>query len=111
MIHHVAINVSDVPRSVAFYTETLGLAEREDRPDFGIAGAWLNLGPSQVHLVELPAPPPMGQHFAIGVDDIDETVAELRGSGIAVDGPSIVAGRRQAFLKDPDGNVIELQGI
>jgi glyoxylase I family protein len=111
MIHHVAINVTDVPRAIAFYTDTLGLTERPDRPDFGIAGAWLDLGPSQVHLVELPVTPVMGQHFAIAVDNLDETVAELRDGGLKVDGPSAVAGRRQAFLADPDGNVIELQGL
>jgi len=111
MIHHVAINVTDVPRAIAFYTGTLGLTERSDRPDFGIAGAWLDLGPSQVHLVELPVTPKMGQHFAIAVDDLDGTVAELRDGGLSVDGPSVVGGRRQAFLADPDGNVIELQGL
>lgn len=111
MIHHVALNVTDVPRAIAFYTGTLGLTERVDRPDFGIAGAWLNLGPSQVHLVELPMAPNMGQHFAIAVDDLDATVTELRDGGLKVDGPSEVGGRRQAFLNDPDGNVIELQGL
>jgi catechol 2,3-dioxygenase-like lactoylglutathione lyase family enzyme len=109
-IHHVAINVSDVARSLPFYVEVLGLAPRSDRPDFAVDGAWLSLGPSQVHLVELPVPPVMGQHFAIGVEDLDDAITHLRSAGVAVDGPHPIAGQRQAFLADPDGNVIELQG-
>ena len=43
-VHHVSINVSDVPTSVAFFVDVLGLTERHDRPDFGFAGAWLDAG-------------------------------------------------------------------
>jgi glyoxylase I family protein len=110
-IHHVAINVSDVPKALDFYVGALGLTERSDRPDFGIGGAWLDVGPGQVHLVELPVPHPIGQHFAIEYDDLDGVVAELRDKGLEVGDPSAIVGRRQAFVNDPDGNVIELQGI
>lgn len=110
-IHHVSINVSDLPAAVAFYTEHLGLTLRADRPDLAVDGAWLDLGPGQVHLIVGQVPPDRGQHFAIGVPDLDEAVAELRASGIEVSGPSPIGGNRQAFLSDPDGNRIELQGI
>jgi len=53
-IHHVAINVSDVGAGVAFYTDVLGGTLRQDRPDFGLAGAWIDLGGQQVHLLEAP---------------------------------------------------------
>ena len=109
-IDHVAINVTAIPRALAFYTETLGLTLRTDRPEFAVDGAWLDLGASQVHLVELPVPPVMGQHFAIAVADLDVTVHELRTANVTVSDPAAIAGRRQAFLADPDGNVIELQG-
>ena len=58
-IDHVALNVPDVPAALTFYTEVLGLTQRDDRPDFGIAGAWLNAGHQQVHLIELPPPSSM----------------------------------------------------
>ena len=107
-VHHVSINVSDVGEAVAFYTGVLGLTMREDRPDFGFGGAWLDLGPQQVHLLEVPVPDDRGQHFAIEVADLDDAVRELREGGVQVGDPSAVGTGRQAFLHDPSGNMIEL---
>jgi glyoxylase I family protein len=108
-IDHVALNVLDVPAALAFYTDVLGLTQRDDRPDFGIAGAWLNAGDQQVHLIELPPPNGMGQHFALLYDDIGAVVERLRAQGITVSDPAASSpGRRQAFLNDPWGNSIEL---
>ncbi len=76
-VHHVSINVRDAAEGVAFYTDVLGLATRDDRPDFGIGGAWLDIGGQQVHLIETSVPDDCGQHFAIHVADIDAAVAEL----------------------------------
>lgn len=104
----MSINVDDVAAALAFYTDVLGLVPRPDRPDFGFGGAWLDAGTEQVHLIEAPAPPNVGQHFALLVDDLDATVAELRGRGIEVSDPSPVGTSRQAFLTDPAGNAIEL---
>ena len=107
-MHHVSINVHDTAAAVAFYTDVLGLTLRDDRPDFSFAGAWLDLGAQQVHLLEVPVPDDRGQHFAIGVADLDEVVAELRGRGITVSDPKPVGSGRQAFLHDPSGNLVEL---
>jgi len=49
-----------------------------------------------------------GQHFAIRVADLDDTIAELRGRSVDVGDPSGVGRARQAFLTDPSGNLIEL---
>ncbi len=107
-IHHVSINATDVPAGVAFYTEVLGGSLRDDRPDLGIGGAWIDLGGQQVHLVEAPTPPALGQHFAIRVADLDATVAELRAVGVPVTDPGSAGAGRQAFLSDPAGNTVEL---
>ncbi len=108
-IDHVALNVLDVPAALVFYTDVLGLTQRDDRPDFGIAGAWLNAGDQQVHLIELPPPNGMGQHFALLYEDIGAVVERLRAQGITVSDPAASSpGRRQAFLNDPWGNSIEL---
>jgi catechol 2,3-dioxygenase-like lactoylglutathione lyase family enzyme len=107
-IHHVSINVVDVDAAIAFYTEVLGLAVRDDRPDFGFGGAWLDLGGQQVHLIEAAAPPALGQHFAVQVEDLDATIAELRAQGVEVSDASPVGTGRQAFLQDPSGNGLEL---
>ena len=107
-VHHVSINVRDAAESVTFYTEVLGLTQRDDRPDFGFGGAWLDLGAQQVHLLEIAVPDDVGQHFAIHVADIDLSVAGLRDKGIEVSDPKPVASSRQCFLRDPSGNLIEL---
>ena len=108
-LHHVSINVGDVPAALDFYTRLLGLSERTDRPDFSFDGAWLDAGNQQVHLIEADVPPSFGQHFALAVTDLDAAVAELRGQGVAVTEPVPVGRGRQAFVDDPAGNRVELQ--
>ena len=108
-VHHVSINVDDVDAARQFYVDVLGLTERTDRPAFSFDGAWLDVGAQQVHLIEAPLPPELGQHFAIEVDDLDAVVAELRARGVEVTAPTAVGTRRQSFLHDPCGNRVELQ--
>lgn len=108
-IHHVSINVTDLARSVDFYTAVLGLTLDSSRPGLAVDGVWLDLPGGQVHLIVGDVPAANGQHFAVGVTDLDDAVAELRGYGVDVRGPVPVGAARQAFVSDPDGNVIELQ--
>ena len=110
-MHHVSINVDDVDAAFGFYTGVLGLVARGDRPEFPFAGAWLDAGGQQVHLIEGPPPAAEGQHFALQVEDLDATVAELRGRGIQVSDPRPVGSRRQSFLSDPAGNLVELHQV
>jgi catechol 2,3-dioxygenase-like lactoylglutathione lyase family enzyme len=110
-LHHVAINVSDVDEAVRFYTGVLGLHARDDRPDFGFGGAWLDAGGQQVHLLEAPSPGERGQHFALWVADLDGVVGELRGKGVKVSDPVSTGADRQAFTNDPSGNAIELHEV
>jgi len=108
-LHHVSINVDDVPAARDFYVRVLGLTERADRPDFSFGGAWLDAGNQQVHLIEADVPPSLGQHFALAVTDLDAAVAELRALGVPVTDPVPVGPGRQAFVTDPAGNRVELQ--
>jgi glyoxylase I family protein len=108
-LHHVSINVRDVPAARDFYVRVLGLTERADRPDFSFDGAWLDAGSQQIHLIKADVPPDRGQHFALAVTALDAAVAELRGRGITVTDPVPVGAGRQSFLSDPAGNRIELQ--
>jgi glyoxylase I family protein len=110
-VDHVAINVSDVPAGISFYTETFGLVQNFTRPDFGFPGAWLDLANGQqVHLIEAPVPDNLGQHFALTFEDLDKAVVEFRTRGLRVTDPVSVGatGRQQAFTSDPWGNAIEL---
>jgi glyoxylase I family protein len=107
-VHHVSIKVGDTEKAVRFYRDVLGLSVRSDRPDFGFGGAWLDAGAQQVHLVEGPLPHDEGQHFALQVDDLGAAIADLRDHGVEVTDPIPVANAQQAFVNDPDGNLIEL---
>jgi glyoxylase I family protein len=107
-VHHVSITVTDVGAAFAFYTDVLGLVERDDRPDFGFGGHWLEAGGQQLHLVEGRPPEDRGQHFALQVADLDATVVELRGRGVTITDPSPAGPTRQSFVHDPEGNLVEI---
>ena len=109
-VHHVSLNVADVDEASRFYEDVLGLT-RIERPDFGFPGAWFDTGRGQIHLLEVDGhTAPDGQHFAFQVDDIEAVVAALAAKGIDIRPPStgIPGAGLQAFLKDPSGNLIEL---
>ena len=110
-IHHVALNVPDVDAALTFYTQALGGVARTDRPDFGVPGAWIDMGEQQIHLIEAPAPPDLGQHLALKIADLSQLVRELRARGLEVSDPLEIAGDSQTFVTDPGGNVIELHQV
>lgn len=110
-VHHVSINVSDAAKSIAFYTDVLGGDIRNDRPDFSFDGAWINLGATQVHLIQADIPPNLGQHFAILVEDIDGAIDELRTKGFDVADAKGVGSNRQTFITDPDDNLVEIHQV
>jgi catechol 2,3-dioxygenase-like lactoylglutathione lyase family enzyme len=108
-VHHVSLNVTDLAAATTFYTEVLEMPVLP-RPDFDFPGLWLDAGEQQVHLIEVSDfDAPVGQHFALQVDDLGATISELAGRGVDVSPPrTIDEVCVQAFLRDPTGNLIEL---
>jgi len=108
-VHHVSVNVGDLAAAERFYVEGLGL-DVLPRPDFGFPGLWLEAGGQQIHLMRVDAhEAPTGQHFALEVEDLDAVLAELARRGIEPHSVLDLPGAgRQAFLRDPAGNLIEL---
>lgn len=112
-LNHVALYVSDVQRSCQFYRSVLRL-EQIPRPAFDFPGAWFRLGAVQeLHLIGAqiePLPPrERGNHFALRVADLEAWRQHVQGSGSIVRGPvKRPDGATQIFLRDPDGNIIEL---
>lgn len=107
-VHHVSVAVTDVDAALDFYTRVLGMRQRPDRPAGLGDGAWLDVGGQQLHLIRADTPEPRGQHFAVLVTDLAATTAELRAEGVTVSDAVPIGAGRQAFLRDPAGNVIEL---
>jgi glyoxylase I family protein len=115
---HVSFPVRDLARSLAFYREVLGFAERP-RPDLGVPGAWLSAGDAEVHLIAgveglpLGEPPPVlnpvAHHVAFRIDDYQAAADRLRAHDI----PVLEAGptNGQMWVQDPDGHVIELIAV
>ncbi len=114
-VDHVSFAVRDLARSLEFYRGVLGL-ELAPRPDLGSPGAWLQAGDAQVHLSEVPAdfdagtPPvalnPAAGHAAFGIDDYETALAKLRAHDLEVLAFGAASG--QMWVRDPDGNIIEL---
>lgn len=120
-LSHVSVTVSDLEKATWFYGELIGLAP-VPRPDFGFPGAWYSLGDGlQLHVIvneEAPARPVerhrfdiRDRHFALWVENADETCERLARSGHPFhDFTSTPTGLRQLFVHDPDGNMVEFIG-
>lgn len=117
MIHHTAVNVTDLEKSKAFYRDVLGLKEIE-RPPFDFPGAWFAIGESgqQLHLIVHSGETlrrggidTRDGHFALRVRNFEATREWLDRCGVEyVISRNSIAGFPQIFVLDPDRNVIEL---
>jgi len=135
---HVNVVVTDMERSIVFYSTLLGLNVVMDRP---LAGEWFERvtglkdararcvilaapnGACRIELLQfadaspaqaaLPSTPGL-RHVALRVDDIDGCLAILRqrfGQRVeTTDVPTDIVrgGKRMCYIHDPDGAMIEL---
>ena len=120
-IHHIAIIVSDYPRSKDFYVNKLGFSViRENyRPDKGDWKLDLRINDdTELEIFGVANPParvtrPKAaglRHLAFRVENIEKTAAELEALGIPVEPIRMDAysGRKFTFFADPDGLPLEL---
>jgi catechol 2,3-dioxygenase-like lactoylglutathione lyase family enzyme len=110
---HAGLLITDLERSRQFYNRILGLKEKP-RPAFDFPGAWYDLGECELHLIvtreALPAAgarPSRDFHVSFLIDDYEATKQALHQAGVPFREGS--SGLRQIFVRDPDGNLIELQ--
>lgn len=98
-INHVALEVDDVGKALAWWGRFLRFELRGRRPHM----AWIDLGDQFIALSEpRTQPPDEGRHFGLVVDDKEALRAALRDAGVAV--PPHGALR----FPDPWGNNIEV---
>lgn len=112
---HASLLVADLARARAFYEGVLGLAPSPARPEMSFDGVWYDVGRGQIHLIHLPNPDPVegrpehggrDRHTALGVAGWEDMKQRLDKAGVVY--TLSRSGRRALFVRDPDGNALEL---
>ena len=117
-IGHVHLKVADLERAIAFYSGVLGF---ELTQRYGSQAAFLSAGGYHHHIglntweSRNGAAPPRGTtglyHFAIRYPDraaLAEALLRLREAGVPIEGASDHGVSEALYLRDPDGNGVEL---
>ncbi|MBP2368928.1 VOC family protein [Pseudonocardia parietis] len=117
-LDHLVLTVADLDRTIGFYTDVLGMEPVE----FEGGRRALTFGPSKINLHEAgnefapradrPTPGSADLCF-ITLDPLEQVQAELALHGVVVEeGPVERTGARgrlrSLYLRDPDGNLIEI---
>lgn len=129
---HLMLGVDDMEAVIAWYRDKLGYEVEKAWTVDGLPGIRLAYlighGGYRMELIagghgpKTPDPASFDEHFRMRgyqhacywVDDVDAVMAELKSRGVeaffpATDFP-VGAERRVAFVKDPEGNIIEFAG-
>jgi len=117
-IGHVHLKVADLERALRFYRDTLGF---EVTQRMGDHAAFLSAGGYHHHIglntweSRGGAPPPRGTtglyHVAIRYPDrasLADALRRVRGAGVPLDGAADHGVSEALYLRDPDGNGVEL---
>jgi catechol 2,3-dioxygenase-like lactoylglutathione lyase family enzyme len=134
--HHIGISVTNIERTIDFYTKFLGMVV--DVPVFDLGGpevesvmglknvkcrqCHLSNGNMRLEVFEFSSPNSVPQdlnysvanrgisHFGIDVPDIDSVYQKMTAAGVHFHAPVTVfhGGVKATYGRDPDGNVFEL---
>ena len=119
-IGHLALAAHDLERSLAFYAK-LGIHEafRLHREDGSLMLVYLHVAGDRFIEVFPGGPPPDPErrgsflHLCLLTDDMEATVEQLRSEGVTIEREPKVGldHNTQAWIRDPDGNAIELMQL
>ena len=117
-VGHVHLRVADLERSIAFYSDVLGFSVTQR---YGSGAAFLGAGGYHHHIGlntwesrggSAPAPGTTGlYHSAFLYPDrksLGQVLARVLAAGIALDGAADHGVSEAIYLRDPDGNGVEL---
>ena len=117
-IGHVHLKVADLERAIAFYRDVLGFALTQR---YGRQGAFLSAGGYHHHIglntweSHGGSPPPNNStglyHFAILYPDrasLAEALRRVLAAGVELEGATDHGVSEAIYLRDPDGNGVEL---
>lgn len=139
-VHHISLSTVDIDRLLKFYRDLLGLEQLHDvalregdkafetvvgMEDVAGRSAWLRAGNGlivEIFQFTRPIPRPVEmrpacdagiRHICFDVTDITAEYERLRSKGITFISPpqTFAIKVRAAYLRDPDGNIVELQEI
>ena len=139
-VHHIALATADMDRLLHFYRDLIGLPQLSDgriepgntafetvvgETDARVRIAQLGAGNVRIEIFHYEAPVPAPgelrrsrdvglKHIAFDVTDIDAEYDRLVAAGVAsISAPQSIGHNmvRSVYLRDPDGNIVELQEI
>jgi catechol 2,3-dioxygenase-like lactoylglutathione lyase family enzyme len=115
-LDHVVLNVADVERSLAFYCDDLGLSTERVEEWRGGEVLFPSVRVDASTIIDLLATPRTGEnadHLCLVVEPVDLEAVKVSGRFEVVDGPATRFGARgdgtSLYVKDPDGNTVELR--
>ena len=118
-IDHVALEVSNLDRSIDFYSKHFGFDLYSDQTTpTGLRIGYLRLGNTVLELVNRKADAMGGFHFCLITDDFDAAVEGLSKDGVPIiTQPHPTQARepgeeswRRVVFEGPDGEQIEIRG-
>ena len=104
-INHCSVSVIDAERAVNFYKTVLGLTEIEP-PLAGVK--WFLAGNQQIHLLTEGTVHESPNHVALNVKSLNDAKTRLIEQGVEIIAADPVPGVDRLFIKDTEGNLIEL---
>jgi len=121
---HIALNCSDLAATIDFYSNHFGFKVSRRLP-IGDDKEIVFIERDDIHLElfpvggnmpgkEVDGPSGLGflRHFAFQVDDVDALIEKMGSDAVVTLGPlsfdSFIPGWRTAWLRDPNGHIIEV---